>query len=114
VLELGGNDGLRGQPIETMRANLARMIELSLEHGARVLLTGIQIPPNYGPTYTGMFAAAYSELAMQYDVTLIDFLGGVALHPDLMQPDNIHPNAEGQKVLFANVWPVLAEMLRAQ
>jgi acyl-CoA thioesterase-1 len=115
VIELGGNDGLRGQPIETMRANLARMIELSQQHGARVLLAGMRLPPNLGLTYTSMFEAVYPELAAKYDVTLVDFLlEGVALHPNLMQPDNIHPNAEGQKVVFANVWPVLSEMLRAR
>jgi acyl-CoA thioesterase-1 len=115
VIELGGNDGLRGQPIEAVRANLARMIELSLERGARVLLAGMQIPPNYGPAYTSRFAAMYPELAMKYDVTLVDFLlEGVALHPSLMQADNIHPNAGGQKAVLANVWPVLVGMLPAR
>jgi acyl-CoA thioesterase-1 len=115
VLELGGNDGLRGQPIETVRANLARMIELSLERGAKVLLAGMQIPPNYGPAYTSQFEAVYADLAKQYGVRLVEFLlEGVALHPQLMQPDNIHPNAAGQKVVFENVWPVIAEMLPAR
>jgi acyl-CoA thioesterase-1 len=115
VIELGGNDGLRGQPVETLRANLAKMIELSRESGARVLLAGIQIPPNYGPAYTRALAAIYPELAMQYGVALVDFLlDGVALHPELMQHDGIHPNAEGQKVVFANVWRILPGILRAQ
>jgi acyl-CoA thioesterase-1 len=75
----------------------------------------MRLPPNLGLTYTSMFEAVYPELAAKYDVTLVDFLlEGVALHPNLMQPDNIHPNAEGQKVVFANVWPVLSEMLRAR
>jgi acyl-CoA thioesterase I len=75
----------------------------------------MKIPPNYGPAYTSTFAAVYPELAMKYDVALVDFLlEGVAFHPELLQPDNIHPTAEGQKVLLANVWPVLAEMLRAR
>ena len=115
VIELGGNDGLRGQSVDTLRANLAKMIELSQQHGARVLLAGMQIPPNYGPVYTRSLAAVYPELAMQYDVTLLAFLlDGVALHPELMQHDGIHPNAAGQKVVLENVWRVLPGILRAQ
>jgi acyl-CoA thioesterase-1 len=112
VIELGGNDGLRGQPVATLRANVAKMIELSKASGARVLLAGMQIPPNYGPAYTRSLAAVYPELAKEYDVTLVEFLlEGVALHPELMQHDNIHPNADGQKIVFANVWPVLSPLL---
>jgi len=115
VIELGGNDGLRGQPVETLRANLARMIELSQQHGARVLLAGMQIPPNYGPAYTRALASVYPELAARFDVPLVGFLlDGVALHPELMQADGIHPNAAGQKIVFANVWPVLADLLHAR
>jgi acyl-CoA thioesterase-1 len=114
VIELGGNDGLRGQPVATLRANLAKMIELSKARGARVLLAGMQIPPNYGQAYTRSLAAVYPELAAQFDVALVGFLlEGVALHPELMQHDNIHPNAAGQKLVFANVWPVLSGLLRA-
>ena len=112
VLELGGNDGLRGQPVEALRANLSRMIELSKQHGARVVLAGMQIPPNYGPAYTHALAAVYPELTAKFDVALVDFLlDGVALHPELMQADNIHPNAKGQKIVFDNVWPVLSRVL---
>jgi acyl-CoA thioesterase-1 len=112
VLELGGNDGLRGQPIDTLRANLSRMIELSKQHGARVVLAGMQIPPNYGPAYTRALAAVYPDLAAKFDVPLVDFLlDGVALHPDLMQADSIHPNAAGQKIVFENVWRVLSQVL---
>jgi acyl-CoA thioesterase-1 len=115
VIELGGNDGLRGQPVATLRANLAKMIELSKANGARVLLAGMQIPPNYGPSYTRSLAAVYPELAAEFDVALIEFLlDGVALHPELMQPDNIHPNAAGQEIVFANVWPVLSKLLEAK
>ena len=115
VIEIGGNDGLRGQPVETLRANVAKMIELSQQHGARVLLAGIQIPPNYGPAYTRELASVYPELATQYGVTLVDFLlDGVALHPELMQHDGIHPNAAGQKVVLENVWRVLPGVLRAR
>jgi acyl-CoA thioesterase-1 len=112
VIELGGNDGLRGQPVASLRDNLTRMIQLSRQHGARVVLTGIQIPPNYGPAYTRALAAVYPELAEQFDIALVPFLlDGVALRPELMQQDHIHPNAEGQKVLFENVWQVLASLL---
>ena len=115
VIELGGNDGLRGQPVDTLRSNLAKMIELSQQRGARVLLTGMQMPPNYGPAYTQSFAAVYSELSMRYHVALVDFLlEGVALHPELMQADGIHANAAGQKIVFDNVWRVLPGVLRAQ
>ena len=112
VIELGGNDGLRGQPVATLRANLTKMIELSRDSGADVLLAGMQIPPNYGPAYTRSLAAVYPELAEQFGATLIDFLlEDVALNRELMQPDGIHPNAAGQKVVFGNVWRVLSPLL---
>ncbi len=112
VIELGGNDGLRGQPVAALRDNLAKMIEQSLASGAEVLLAGIQIPPNYGGSYTQALSAVYPELAERYGVALVDFLlEGVALHDELMQPDGIHPNAAGQKVVFANVWRVLRPLL---
>ena len=112
ILELGGNDGLRGQPVATLRDNLARMIEQSRQSGAEVVLAGIQIPPNYGATYTGALAAVYPELAERFDVALIEFLlADVALNRELMQPDGIHPNAAGQKIVFDNVWRVLKPLL---
>ena len=112
VIELGGNDGLRGLPIDSLRDNLASMIGMCRAHGARVLLIGIRIPPNYGQAYTEALANVYPELAKRFDVPLIDFLlAGVALHPELMQADRIHPNAQGQKVLFENVWHLLSALL---
>ncbi len=112
VIELGGNDGLRGQPVATLRANLTKMIELSRASGAQVLLAGMQIPPNYGSTYTQALAAVYPELAQQFDAALIEFLlADVALKRELMQPDGIHPNAAGQEIVFANVWRVLGPLL---
>jgi acyl-CoA thioesterase-1 len=112
VIELGGNDGLRGQPIEQLRANLAEMIELSKAEGAHVVLAGMQLPPNFGPSYTQSLAAVYSDLAQEYAVDLVPFLlEGVALHPDLMQSDGIHPNAAGQKIVFANMWQILSKVL---
>jgi len=113
VIELGGNDGLRGQPVKVLRDNLAKMIELSKESGADVVLTGIQIPPNYGATYTQALAAVYPELAERYGAPLVGFiLEDVALNRELMQPDGIHPNAAGQKIVFANVWRVLGPLLK--
>jgi acyl-CoA thioesterase-1 len=115
VIELGGNDGLRGQPVATLRANLTKMIELSEQAGAEVVLAGIQIPPNYGQAYTQALAAVYPELAVQHGAVLIEFLlEDVALNRDLMQPDGIHPNAAGQELVFANVWRVLGPLLMAR
>tara|TARA_R110002072_G_scaffold301164_1_gene480170 strand:- start:32652 stop:33326 length:675 start_codon:yes stop_codon:yes gene_type:complete len=112
LLELGGNDGLRGLPVRTIRQNLRQMIELSQAAGARVLLTGIQIPPNYGPRYTEPFYAQYEELAGEYGLTLIPFLlEGIAENSALMQDDGIHPTAEAQPMIVDNVWPVLIDLL---
>jgi acyl-CoA thioesterase-1 len=113
IIELGGNDGLRGQPIAMLRGNLAKMIELARASGAEVVLAGMRIPPNYGQTYTNQLAAIYPALAAEHDTALIEFLlDGVALHEDLMQTDGIHPNAAGQKVVFLNVWRVLEPLLK--
>ena len=113
VIELGGNDGLRGTPIHVIRGNLSSMIELAQETGARVILAGMEMPPNYGAAYTGDFSRMYPELADDYGASLIGFfMKDVALNPDLMQPDRIHPNAEGQSILLDNVWPVLESLLQ--
>ena len=112
ILELGGNDGLRGLPVPTIRENLAQMIELSHSAGASVLLSGIQIPPNYGPRYTGPFYAQYTELAEQYGLVLIPFLlDGIADNAELMQDDGIHPTAEAQPLIVDIVWPALSSLM---
>ena len=112
ILELGGNDGLRALPIADMRSNLERMVELSKQAGAKVLLLGMRIPPNYGPQYTGEFGAVYGEVARDRQVSLVPFLlEGVALHPDLMQADGIHPDQAAQPRLLDNVWTRLAPLL---
>jgi acyl-CoA thioesterase-1 len=101
VIELGGNDGLRGYPLPRMRANLEQMIQLSIEAGAQVALIPMQIPPNYGPAYTRQFSAVYSALAEQYDAVLTPFfLADVALKSDLMQSDGIHPTADAQPIML--------------
>lgn len=112
IIELGGNDGLRGLSPALLRDNLAGMIELTVASGARVLLTGIQMPPSYGPVYAERFFALYAELAATYDIALVDFLmEGVALDSSRMQSDRVHPNASGQRPMFDNVWAVLEGML---
>jgi len=112
IIELGGNDGLRGAPALTIRSNLANMIELSQEAGAEVILAGMIMPPNYGDRYTNAFAEVYADLADDYDAALIPFfMKNVALDPGKMQPDQIHPNADGQPYLLDNVWSVLVELL---
>jgi acyl-CoA thioesterase I len=112
IIELGGNDGLRGQPVSLLRDNLTQMIESVIETGAIPVLTGIQIPPNYGPAYTEQFAAVYLELAEHFGIAFVEFLmDGVALDGSRMQPDRIHPNGLGQPTLFENVWAVLAGLL---
>ena len=113
ILELGGNDGLRALPIAQMRANLVRMVDLASAAGAKVLLLGIRMPPNYGPEYTEQFRLCYSDLARDKKLPLVPFLlNDVAQSPNLMQADGIHPNALGQPTLLANVWPSLKPLLR--
>ena len=112
IVELGGNDGLRGQPINLLRDNLSRIIELVIAAGSKPLLTGIQIPPNYGQAYAAQFASVYQELASLHDIAFVEFLmEGVALDPARMQSDRMHPNSEGQRPMFENVWSVLVELL---
>ncbi len=114
MLELGGNDGLRGLPVTSIRQNLERMIQMSQQAGARVILAGIQIPPNYGPRYTAPFYAQYQELADEYGLVLIPFLlEGIAENPALMQDDGIHPTAAAQPMIVDTVWPVLQGVLTA-
>ena len=112
IIELGGNDGLRGIPIEVTRANLSAMIESSQAAGTTVLLAEMRIPPNYGMAYTEQFNRTYGLLKEKYDVLLIPFLmEKVALEPSLMQADGIHPNAEAQAVLLGTIWTVLEPVL---
>ena len=113
VVELGGNDGLRGLPLAETQRNLNTIVERALGAGARVLLVGIELPPNYGPTYTSKFRAIFGELATQFGVPLVPFLlEGVALEPGLMQADGLHPRAEAQPRLLDNVWPFLEPLLQ--
>jgi acyl-CoA thioesterase-1 len=104
-LELGANDALRGLSISQTENNLRRMIQLSKKSGAKVLVFGIQIPPNYGQDYTNQFKAIFSKLAKQEGVELLPFfMQGVTSDKELFQADNIHPNEKAQSILFKNVW----------
>jgi acyl-CoA thioesterase-1 len=112
VLELGGNDGLRGLPVRQVRDNFRYMIEQAQAAGAKVVLVGMRMPPNYGAAYANQFHALYLELAKKYGTPLVDFfLEGVALDATLMQPDGIHPTAGAQPRLLDNLWPALQKVL---
>lgn len=114
LLELGANDGLRGLSLAAMKHNLDSIIERAERAGARVVLIGMQMPPNYGPRYTERFHTIYGELARERQLPLVPFLmAKVALEPSLMQADNFHPNASAQPLLLETVWPVLAPLLEA-
>ena len=112
ILELGGNDGLRGLPVGDIHANFERMIGLATQAGARVLLIGMRMPPNYGPQYTQAFDGLYAELAREHRLALVPFfLDGIALDDGLLQDDGIHPTAAAQPGLLATVWPRLRPLL---
>jgi acyl-CoA thioesterase-1 len=114
LIELGGNDGLRGLPLDVTRKNLAAMIEQSRSAGAEVIIAEIRIPPNYGPSYTQKFNAIFHELAKQESVTLLPFLlEDIALEPGMMLPDGIHPTAAAQPVIVDAVWEIAQAMLDA-
>lgn len=114
IVELGGNDGLRGLPLTASRDNLSKIIEQSRAANARVLLLGMMIPPNYGPRYADEFRDMFAGLAKKYSVAFVPFfLDKVALDPGLMQEDGIHPNAAAQPRLLENLWPALKPLLVA-
>lgn len=112
ILELGGNDALRGQPLKLLEANLQSMIDASLQSGAKILLAGMQIPPNYGARYSNQFKDLYPKLAEKNNLGLIPFLlEGIGGNTELMQRDGIHPTAEAQQIITDNVQPELLKML---
>ncbi|MCL4776838.1 MAG: arylesterase [Gammaproteobacteria bacterium] len=114
IIELGGNDGLRATPVALIRDNLAAMARLAQDAGARVILAGLQMPPNYGERYTASFAAIYPAVAKTTGAAVIGFfMKDVALDPAMMQADGIHPNAAGQSRLLDNAWPVIEREIRA-
>lgn len=113
ILELGANDGLRGLPIRNMYQNLDAMIRISKKSGAKVLLIGMKIPPNYGIKYTEEFNQAYIKLGKQHKVPVVPFmLENIAAKPDLIQQDGLHPNAEAQPLILNNIWLKLHQLIQ--
>lgn len=113
VIELGGNDGLRGYPIKHMKKNLQKMIKMAQDQQAKVILLGMKIPPNYGQRYSELFYNSYLSTADKMGVALVPFfLEGVATNPELMQTDGIHPTVEGQPRMLNNVWDTLFKALK--
>ena len=112
ILELGGNDGLRGFPPARIKDNLLKITRRAMESGAAVVLLGIRIPTNYGTRYTQAFEATYAEVAEELGIRWIEFfMDGVALNDELLQEDRIHPNAEAQPILLDNAWPIIRDTL---
>lgn len=112
IVELGGNDGLRGQPPAQLQQNLAAMVQQARKAGTRVLILGMKLPPNYGLRYTTAFADVFPQVAKEQDVALVPFLlEGAAGLPLMTQADGIHPTAAAQPRLLDNVWPVLKPLL---
>lgn len=112
VIELGGNDGLRGQPPAQIQKNLAQLIQKSQQAKSKVILFGMKIPPNYGKAYSQAFENNYQVLSKQYKVKLLPFfMQGVAGHKNLMQQDQIHPNAKAQPILLNNAYPLIKASL---
>ena len=112
ILELGGNDGLRGFPPARIKDNLLKITRRAMESGAAVVLLGIRIPTNYGTRYTQAFEATYAEVAEELGIRWIEFfMDGVALNDELLQEDRIHPTAEAQPILLDNAWPIIRDTL---
>ncbi len=112
IIELGGNDGLRGYPIAQLRGNLQRMTELAQKQGARVLLLGMEIPPNMGRRYTQLFRESFEVVADNTGALRSPFLlSGIGTEPALLQQDGIHPTAAAQPQIVDNVWPSIRQLL---
>ena len=112
ILELGGNDGLRGFPPARIRGNLDKIVTASKDSGAAVVLLGIRIPSNYGPRYSQLFEDVYRDIAETHAIPWIEFfMEGVARNEELMQNDGIHPNAAAQALLLDNAWPMIRDAL---
>ncbi|WP_245754072.1 arylesterase [Aquisalimonas asiatica] len=112
VVALGGNDGLRGVSPGEIERNLGRIVETARDAGARVLIAGVRIPPNYGQAYTERFTQSFANVATEYDLALVPrILDGVAEDPGLMQSDGIHPTADAQPLILDTIWPELRPML---
>ena len=112
IIELGGNDGLRGYPVPSIKRNLEQLVQLAGADGRGVLLVGMQIPPNYGHRYTGAFRSLFEEVAAESGIAVVpSFLEDVGVQPGLMQNDGIHPNARAQPLLLDTLWPFVEALL---
>ena len=112
ILELGGNDGLRGFPAKRMKANLVKIVTRAKQTGASVVLLGIRIPTNYGARYSAEFEDVFRQVSQDFDVQWIEFfMAGIAMNDDLLQDDRIHPNAAAQPMLLDNAWPIISATL---
>jgi len=112
ILELGGNDGLRGFPSARIKANLEKIVSRAKATGAAVVLLGIRIPSNYGPRYSAEFEGVFRQISADLNVEWIEFfMEGIAMNDDLLQDDRIHPNAEAQPILLDNAWPIISATL---
>jgi len=115
IVELGGNDALRGVPLSTTEDNLRTIIEEAQQGHAQVVLIGMYVPPNYGPDYTQKFHGLYGQLSQEFHVPLVPFLlAGIADKPEMFQADQIHPTQQAQPVLLDNVWPTLKPLLHTR
>jgi len=113
IVELGANDGLRGLPVSATRDNLTEIVTMARASGAKVLLIGMRLPPNYGPRYTTDFMRMFSDIAQRYRLAFVPFLlETVALKPGLIQADGLHPTAQAQPALLDTVWPPLQRLLK--
>ncbi len=113
IIELGANDGLRGLSLVEMRNNLGRMIATAQANDSKVLLLGVNLPPNYGPQYTGDFRNSYSLLADKHGVALVpSILKGFEDNPEYFLPDRVHPNRAAQDRILDNVWPAVTSLLK--
>ncbi|MDA1073341.1 MAG: arylesterase [Proteobacteria bacterium] len=113
IIELGGNDGLRGYPIERIRENLQNIVTTADPNMRQIILVGMQIPPNYGRRYTDAFTQLFQDIATEHNLKLVPFfMETVALKPELMQGDGIHPTAEAQPMLLDTIWPLIVEALK--
>ena len=112
IIELGGNDGLRGYPVPSIKRNLQQLVQLAGADGRGVLLVGMQIPPNYGHRYTREFRNLFEEVAAELGIAVVpSFLEDVGVRPGLMQDDGIHPNARAQPMLLDTLWPFVEALL---